>query len=468
MFRRSGQCFQAVRLRPAVLSAHRKGPSVILTSFAVASVARSTHIAVRVALFLVIISGCSRSGGTPQLPEPEGPIAARTFPEASTVHHPSSRYDVLFNFGSNAHGYDGADPLAGLIDVSGTLYGTTAFGGPINQGGYGTVFSITTAGKETVLYTFNGDDAAFPAAAVVYINGTLYGTTAGDGVYGPGYGDGTVYAMHIDGTNFRVLHKFTGGADGMYPMAALIAVKGRLYGTTYQGGAYNEGTVFSVRMTDGEERVLHSFSGGSDGAYPLAGLTDAKGSLYGTTQQGGEGRSAGDSGTVFRVSENGTETVLYSFSGPDGAFPRAGLIVDRDTLFGTTGGGGAASLGTVFSISTAGKNERVLYSFGSDSSDDGTAPVAGLTAVKMLFYGTTYSGGAAGYGTIFSVSKGGREHVLHSFGADYTNDGIYPEAGLINVQQTLYGTTYEGGISEPSCPRSGDVCDYGTVFALEL
>jgi uncharacterized repeat protein (TIGR03803 family) len=117
-------------------------------------------------------------------------------------------------------------------------------------------------------------------------------------------------------------------------------------------------------------------------------------------------------------------------------------------------------------MSVTGSNERVLHSFGY--GNDGSKPQASLVALRGQLYGTTYKGGAAGYGTIFRVATNGQsERVLHSFGESYQNDGLNPLAALINVRGTLYGTTQIGGISLPSCQLSG-ACDYGTVFALRL
>ncbi len=385
------------------------------------------------------------------------PLPASLTDSSSPQRGPSSgKYQVLFDFGSSVNGYYGIYPEAPLINVNGTLYGTTASGGSHGYNGrWGTVFSVTPAGALTVLHTFSNNDGQFPLAGLIDVKGTLYGTTSAGGVHS----SGTVFGVGLGGQNFRVLHTFTGGADGAYPMAGLVAVDGKLYGTTYQGGTSNEGTVFSVRVTDGKEHVLHSFSNNPDGAYPLAGLISVKGLLYGTTQQGG--RSAG---TAFSITRAGEEKVLYSFTGSDGAFPHASLLAAKGALYGTTGGGGSAQSGTVFSMSTTGTEERVLYSFGGSASD-GVGPVASLIIVNGKLYGTTFEGGVAGAGTVFRVGLTGKERILHSFAASYQDDGIIPQAGLVALNGKLYGTTYQGGISLPSCDYYG-ACAYGTVFAL--
>ncbi len=398
-----------------------------------------------------LVSCGSQAGSLPlTASRPNGAVPPKT-------HIPA--YSVLFSFGINAYALDGGSPRAGLITVDGTFYGTTTLGGAY---GYGTVFSVTKSGYEKVLHSFTGHkDGAFPVARLLSIGGTLYGTSAGPEFYGSSGGYGTIFKIGKSGKGFRVLYSFSGGADGASPVAGLTDVNGTLFGTTSKGGMYGEGTVFSIG-TGGGENVLHSFSSNPDGAYPAAELINVNGTLYGTTEIGGRG-----AGTVFSITREGAETVLYSFtSAPDGHAPVAALIAEQGNLYGTTYLGGEYEAGTVFSMSTTGANEQVLHSFDSNGSD-GTNPMAGLTTLKGLLYGTTYAGGAADNGTVFSIATSGTETVLHSFGEDYQNDGAYTYAQLVAIKGTLYGTTYEGGISEPSCPRSASQdCDYGTVFTL--
>jgi uncharacterized repeat protein (TIGR03803 family) len=295
---------------------------------------------------------------------------------------------VLHSFGGSG---DGALPLAGLLNVKGTLYGTTFEGG---ANGDGTVFAITTSGAETVLYSFKGGsgDGADPVATLINVKGTLYGTTFLAGANG----DGTVFKITTSGTE-TVLHNFpTGSRDGLFPYAGLFNVKGTLYSTTYAGGADSFGTVFSI-TTSGAETVLYSFKGApGDGLFPYAGLLNVKGTLYGATYEGG----ANYNGTVFAVTTSGAETVLHSFGGSgDGEDPEAGLINVKGTLYGTTYDGGANGDGTVFAITTSGA-ETVLHSF-KGGSGDGEDPEAGLLNVKGTLYGTTFEGGANGDGTVF-------------------------------------------------------------------
>ena len=373
---------------------------------------------------------------------------------------------VLFSF----DGSDGSTPLAGLTNVGGTLYGNTYFGGT----GSGTVFKITTSGSETVVHAFGGPkDGAQPTyAGLVKVGGSLYGTTAAGGKYGYG----TVFKITSAGKE-RVLYSFKGpwsGPDGARPVAGLVDVNGTLYGTTSYGGtgcppsenATGCGTVFKI-TTSGTETVLYSFTGGSDGYDPQAALTDVNGTLYGTTVLGGCTPSCAGWGTVFKVTTSGTENVLYSFAGaPDGGNPQAGLTNVNGTLFGTTSAGGSYrycsggdGCGTVFKITTSGA-ETVLHSFtGGLSGPDGAVPWVGLLNVSGTLYGTTEYGGTGGYGVVYSITKSGKETVVHTFQGTpgYGPDGAYSFGDLTNVNGTLYGTTDAGG-------TNGD----GTVFSLSL
>ncbi len=284
--------------------------------------------------------------------------------------------EVLYDF---VGGPDGAGPWAGLVrDAGGNFYGTTYEGGggdgfdcihdAGNASGCGTVFKVTPSGTETVLYRFTGGtDGGVPKAGLVLdAEGNLYGTTSigGDLSCGSGGGCGTVFEVTPTGTE-TVLHSFAGYPnDGADPMAGLVRdAKGNLYGTTFAGGSgcvnVGCGTVFEV-TSSGQETVLHSFVGGSDGYEPWAGLVrDAKGNLYGTTYGGGGSGCAPSygCGTVFKVTPSGTETVLYRFTGgTDGGLPLAGLVLDKHgNLYGTTSSGGdpscnAQSCGAVFEV----------------------------------------------------------------------------------------------------------------------
>ncbi|MGA7284417.1 MAG: choice-of-anchor tandem repeat GloVer-containing protein [Candidatus Cybelea sp.] len=366
----------------------------------------------------------------------EASFVQQTRPNAAPFTH-------LYSFKGGA---DGAQPFAGLIELHGTLYGTTAYGGTGCSGtsGCGTVFESTPSGQETVLYRFQGGkDGANPYAGLVDANGALYGTTAGGGAGCSGSGGcGTVFKITTSGKE-TVLYSFKGAPDGLAPIANLTVLNGTLYGTTRAGGtgcsgSSGCGTVFRI-TTSGKETVLYSFQGEErekDGAIPLAGLTRLKGALYGTTVSGGHGNL----GTVFKVTASGRVTVLYRFW-RNGYEPHAGLTNVEGTLYGTTYHGGANLQGTVFEITTVGK-ERVVYNF--KGGKDGGAPDADLIELNGTLYGTTpLGGGRRENGTVFQISAAGTEHVIHAF--ERKRDGIDPQSKLIAVSGALYGTTVGGG-----------------------
>jgi uncharacterized repeat protein (TIGR03803 family) len=310
----------------------------------------------------------------------------------------------------------------------------------------------------TVLYAFKGGaDGASPAASVMRdAAGNLYGTTDSGGTSS----NGTVFKVDSAGRE-TVLYSFTGGADGGFPAAGVIEdAAGNLYGTTINGGAFNNGTVFKL-SSNGEETVLYSFTGGSDGGGPSAGvIRDAAGNLYGTTVNGGSSLfCAKGCGTVFKLDTTGKETVLYSFTGKaDGAFPTGRLTRDAAfNMYSTTQNGGANNNGTVFKLDPRGK-ETVLYSFPGGAQ---VIPLGGVIRdAAGNLYGVTELGGAFGDGTVFKLDTTGKETVLHSFTAKA--DGAFPIGGVIqDAAGNLYGTTSSYG--NVSCdPPFG--C--GTVFKI--
>jgi uncharacterized repeat protein (TIGR03803 family) len=265
--------------------------------------------------------------------------------------------------------------------------------------------------------------------------------------------------LRIQAQTFSVIFNFGDGSDGAWPVAGLVMdAGGNLYGTASIGGSSQLGVVFKMTET-GQETVLYSFAGGADGANPEASLLmDSAGNLYGTTYAGG----TNGVGTVFKVTQSGQETVLYNFVGgaTDGANPQSNLIIDEaGNFYGTTFAGGEYGAGTVFRLSTTGK-ESVLYSFGNGT--DGANPVAGVTRdAKGDLYGTTSAGGTSGYGTVYQLipvvangSKYGKEIVLHNF--THQDDGDVPYAGLVfDHAGNLYGAATGGGVN------SG-----GTIFEL--
>ena len=272
---------------------------------------------------------------------------------------------TLHSFCALSNCADGGEPFAVPIEgADGNIYGTTIAGGanPYNNcaingtAGCGTVFKITRGGKLTTLYTFcslpNCIDGFYPWSALVQApSGIFYSTASSGGVYGYG----TVFTLTPAG-KLTTLHDFD-GTDGISPEQPLIlANDGNFYGATNSGGAYGGGTVFKI-TPGGAFTVLYNFcslSGCSDGQGPRAALVQAtNGAFYGTTLYGGNSIS---SGTIFKITSSGTFTTLYTFcmqSGClDGALPYAPLIQGTDgNLYSTTAFGGADDAGAIFSFS---------------------------------------------------------------------------------------------------------------------
>ncbi len=294
---------------------------------------------------------------------------------------------------------DGAYPTAGLVQATdGNFYGTAQYGGDNIAG---TFFKITPGGAFTTLHSFDYMEGAFPYAGVAQAtDGNFYGTT----LLGGADNNGTVFNITPQGilTN---LHSFSfNGTDGNHPYAALVqATDGDFYGTTFYGGVNNDGTIFKI-TPEGILTILHSFNG-TDGANPYAGLVQAAdGNFYGTTEDGG----ANNNGTVFKITPEGTLTTLHSFEGTDGSHPQAGLVQATDgNFYGTTENGGAhLDAGTIFRITPEG-TLTTLYSFCSQMGcADGRAPNAVVQATDAKFYGTTFGGGLADWGTAFRLDAG--------------------------------------------------------------
>ncbi len=291
-------------------------------------------------------------------------------------------------------------------------------------------------------------DGANPGAGLVQgSDGNFYGTTYGSGSGPSGYGN--VFRISSNGT-LTNLWSFTNGLDGANPLAGLVqGSDGNFYGTTSQGGASGNGNVFRITAS-GILSNLHSFIG-ADGANPSAGLIQGNdGNFYGTTSAGGNG-----SGTAFRISPAGSLTTLWSFArGVDGASPYAALVQGTDgNLYGTTSQGGVSGNGTVFRIGLNG-NLTNLWEF-TGCADGGNSSAGLVQGSDGNLYGTTL-GSASGpsvYGTVFQIKPNGSLITLYSFD---TNDGANPNAALVQGSDgSFYGTTYTGGAN-----------GYGTVFRL--
>jgi YVTN family beta-propeller protein/uncharacterized repeat protein (TIGR03803 family) len=358
-------------------------------------------------------------------------------------------FTVFADFTGSANG---ANPLYGNPQISnGSGYATTVAGGAYDEG---TVFQASGNGTVTTLYTFcsqlNCTDGAGPFSQPLVVGGNIYGTT----YWGGAYGQGTIYEVTPAGL-LTTLHSFAGSPDGAYPVAGLVQVGGNFFGTTASGGDYNGGTIFEITPA-GQLTTLYSFCSQSndtqactDGVDPYAGLIQGpNGNLYGTTVYGG----ASYDGTVFEFTLAGQLTTLYSFCSQsdctDGQNPFAGLVLLDGFVYGTTTYGGANQAGTVFEI-TPTNQFSTLYSFCSLSGcADGLYPHDGLMlASDGNLYGTT-SGGSGpdlvySFGTVFGMTPEGELTTIHTFNKI---DGSHPNGGLVEgSDDLLYGVTYYGG-----------------------
>lgn len=341
---------------------------------------------------------------------------------------------------------DGGSPRVGLIKGNdGKLYGTTFSGGESYRG---TIYNVTTGGEFSTLYSFTGDsDGKGPLGLILGKDGKLYGIaeTGGD------QNAGTIFSMDAQ-ANVSLLYSFDGDTGGSQPTGSLIELgNGDFYGVTQRGGANRQGTVFQISSA-GVFNSLYSFTGKSDGAGPVSGLAvGADGLLYGTTAYGfqlgvaivfaGGGGGSGTlrgSGTVFRITTNGTFGTLASFPlAVDGGWPTALAQGSDGALYGLTEIDGKYGYGTAFRITPDG-SLTVLHDF--NGFDGGYSTEGFVFGKDGYLYATTGYGGSRGGGTIFRMSTNGNLTTMYNFtGVD---DGLYPSSALIVGEDgSMYGTT---------------------------
>ncbi len=357
---------------------------------------------------------------------------------------------------------NGSVPFWPLTQGSdGYLYGTTSRGGNF---GSGAIFKMTT-GRFVPLYSFSGTDGTSPEALIEGTDGNFYGMTYNGGINN----DGTVFKITSSGT-LTTLHNFT-STDGMIPNGGLVqATDGNFYGTTDLGGTNGSGTVFKITPS-GVLTRLYSFCSQpncADGAGPVGVLVQGTdGSLYGTTGGGG---AANSYGTVFKITPGGVLTTLHSFTEADGFAPSNGLVQATDgNFYGTTSYGGPNdtcpnnnlnTCGTIFKMTPSGAL-TMLHNF---AGTDGATPQSALIqATDGTFYGATTYGGNNNEGTAFKITPGGVLTTLYSFCSEANcPDGEQPVGGLVQANNgQLFGTTSGGGDLGCNSPYG---C--GTVFEL--
>jgi uncharacterized repeat protein (TIGR03803 family) len=409
--------------------------------YALLALGLTTVSALPAQVFTTLYSFCTANGNCPDGENPyaglvqglDGNLYGTTYQGGvnggGTVFKISSSGSLttLYNFCAVSGCADGELPFAGLtLATNGNFFGTTQGGG---ANGYGTVLSITPAGALTTVYNFCSQsacgDGGYPYGGLFEAtNRTFYGTTFIGGNTNGQSPEGTVFKITSSGaltTLYDFCHGFGTCRDGSAPLAGVIqANDGNFYGTTFTGGTKagwpsglgDNGTVFKLTPS-GALTTLYSFDNSSSypyGSWPRAALVQGSdGNLYGTTNQRG---ANGNYGAIYKITTSGSITALYSFCAVsgclDGANPEGPLIQATDgNYYGTTHLGGAYNGGTVFRITPAG-TLTTLYSFCAQAGcADGQYPYAGLfQATDGNLYGTTYQGGTAGKGTVFSLSVG--------------------------------------------------------------
>ncbi len=370
------------------------------------------------------------------------------------------------------NGDDGARPTFGSLiqGPDGNFYGTTSLGGANNAG---SVFKITPSGKVTTLYSFCSQagctDGDVPNDSLMQtVDGNFYGTTFEGGASN----NGTVFELTPIGV-LTTLHSFctSSCSDGLFPYAGLtLAPDGEFYGATSRTGGQMSiyGTVFEMSQM-GQLTTLYTFCAQPnciDGSSGARGLTlAANGNFYGVTGDGG----ADSAGTIFKITPEGEFRTLHSFNRSDGATPNGVIQATNGNLYGATLGGGTNNSGVIFELTPEGQFQ-VLYNFCSQvNCSDGANPNAPLMeGSDGNFYGTTTFGGVSlnqsvlGLGTVYQITPAGQFTTLHRFcaGGGDCADGAYPEAGLTQgTDGNFYGLTY----GRLACPGN---C--GTVFKLSM
>ena len=296
-------------------------------------------------------------------------------------------------------GFAGSDPRPGFAVVDDLLYGASE-GGHYDNGG---IYSLNPkTGAFTFVYSFT-QSVGNSNGGLIASGNTIYGSTTSD--TSPG---GNIFSLNISTHVLQILYTFQYPySNGASPVPGLIYENGLIYGSTESGGTTNSGVVFSVDPATGVEKVLHSFGSGDDGNVPTGPLKKIGNKLYGTTSSGG----TSNLGTIFTVDLlTGNEKVVHSFGGsPDGASPEYGLTYVRGKLYGATLGGGTGfcdgaggGCGTIFSLDLASMEESLVYNF--QGGDGGRGPITLLTDVHGTLYGATFGDGAYGGGTVFAFT----------------------------------------------------------------
>jgi uncharacterized repeat protein (TIGR03803 family) len=362
-------------------------------------------------------------------------------------------YKVLYAFTGGARG---SSPTYQLVRIGQDLYGTAEGG----ASGDGVVFKLAEDGRETVLHSFSGDDGNGPAGLVSDAAGNLYGLTqlggnVGCNVYAEPNGCGLIFEITRSG-EFSVLYSFSGDGGANPEGKLLLDAKGNLYGAAGGGGQspscpgpeYEQGcgTIFELARGAGtwNETVLYNFAGGAAGFDPNGSLISFAGKLFGTAANGNSQPCRSElCGTIFELApgkDGWTEKILHTFKVGDGAIAESLVADPQGNLYGTTFTGGASGNGTIFKIDSQGQ-KTILHTF---DGKDGANPSAGLVRDSSgNLFGTANAGGSSNAGTVFRLDPANHLTVLHDFKGG--TDGATPFGALLLAGETLYGTTAGGG-----------------------
>ena len=349
---------------------------------------------------------------------------------------------------------DGSGPLR-LAQANGLLFGSTSSGG---TSGNGTIFSFDAgSSKLTTLYSFNGGTGSGGSPNNVIVSGNkIYGVAQVGGTNNVGM----IYSIGTNGSGFTPLYSFGGNPDGRYPAAGLAVGNGVLFGTAFGGGvgsgASAGGTVFKINTNGLGYATLHSFTNNPDGSQPQGEVIVNGNTLYGTTTYGG----TYNYGTIYSMNTDGSGyTVLHSFTNnPEPGYPYGALVLANGVLYGTGSYGGSYNNGAIFAMNANGTGFRVLYSFsGYTGNLDGATPRGTLTLSGSNLLGATSSGGSGNGGTIFMINTNGTGfQVIETF-TNSASSGSTLLAGVIRSGNAIWGTTFQGGIN-----------NNGTIFQLPM
>jgi uncharacterized repeat protein (TIGR03803 family) len=354
-----------------------------------------------------------------------------------------------------------------LIQVGSALYGTTFHTGNFAAGEVYQYDPSTSTVTPIVTFPSIPNGLFGPTQSLLGLGSTLYGLTYGGGPHQAG----GIFTYDTSGGTYASPYQFAGSpSDGSAPVGSLIQSGSTFYGVTQNGGSHGPGgygSIFSYGPNTGSESVLYSFKAGtSDIAYPDASPVLVGGTLYGASSSSG---SHGYGGIYQYNLATNTESLAYSFnnSGVGGIYPAPSMVLSGTTLYGAASGGGADGAGVLFKFDLLTNQESVLYTF-SGGTSDGSGPAAPILSGSVL-YGVTSAGGATGNGTVYAYDlSSNEESILYSFGGG-TTDGSQGTGQLLQVGNTLYGATYEGGtngggtlfsvtVPEPGCAAVMGVC----------